>query len=154
MRITHLKRQVMHGGMPGLRGGDSSSSSSSSQTTNTTNIDRRQVVGEGGFGFASDGAAVTINNQSMDAGIVERALDTVKAADATNGEGFTKLLSLADKLFTGAGAMVEKTQTASIAQLETINAAAADAKGQIDQKTMIVLAVAAAGALVLTKGKI
>lgn len=153
MSIARLKRQVMHGGMPGLRG-DSSSSSSSQQSTTVNNIDRRQVIGEGGMGLASDGANVTINNQTMDAGIVERALDTVKAADATNGEGFTKLLSLADKLFTGAGNMVEKTQTASIAQLETINAAAADSKGQIDQKTMIVLAVAAAGALVLTKGKI
>lgn len=154
MSIARLKRQVMHGGMPGLRGGDSSSSSSSQQSTTVNNIDRRQVIGEGGMGLASDGANVTINNQTVDAGIVERALDTVKAADATNGEGFTKLLSLADKLFTGAGNMVEKTQTASIAQLETINAAAADSKGQIDQKTMIVLAVAAAGALVLTKGKI
>lgn len=124
-------------------GGSSSSNSTSTQTT-----DKRMVV-DNGIGISSDSS--TVNVTTLDAGIVSKALDTVAAADATSGAGFSQLLGLADKLFTGAGSMIEKTQNASLAQLETINAAAADQQGTIDQKTMIVLAVAAAGAFVLSR---
>lgn len=124
-------------------GGSSSSNSTSTQTT-----DKRMVV-DNGIGISSDSS--TVNVTTLDAGIVSKALDTVAAADATSGAGFSQLLGLADKLFTGAGSMIEKTQNASLAQLETINAAAADQAGTIDQKTMIVLAVAAAGAFVLSR---
>lgn len=127
-------------------GGGGSSSSSNATTTNTT--DKRMVVDQG-IGISSDSSTVTVN--ALDGDIVKKALDTVAASDATAGAGFTQLLGLADKLFTGAGAMIDKTQSASIAQLETINAAQANAQGTIDQKTMIVLAVAAAGAVVLSR---
>lgn len=123
-------------------------SSESSNTTTTQTTDKRMVV-DNGIGISSDSSTVTVN--ALDADIVNKALDTVAAADATSGAGFSQLLGLADKLFTGAGSMIEKTQNASLAQLETINAAAADQQGTIDQKTMIVLAVAAAGAFVLSR---
>ncbi len=127
-------------------GGGGGSSSSNSTTTQAT--DKRMVVDQG-IGISSDSSTVTVN--ALDGDIVKKALDTVSAADATAGAGFSQLLGLADKLFTGAGSMIEKTQSASLAQLETINAAAADQQGTIDQKTMIVLAVAAAGAFVLSR---
>lgn len=127
-------------------GGGGGSSSSNSSTTQTT--DKRMVVDQG-IGISSDSSTVTVN--ALDGEIVKKALDTVAAADATAGVGFTQLLGLADKLFTGAGNMIEKTQNSSLAALENINAAAADQAGTINQKTMIVLAVAAAGAFVLSR---
>lgn len=129
-----------------------SSSSKSSQSTTTQNTDKRLVVNEG-MGISSDSSTITVNNESVDADIVTRALDTVASADATAGAGFERLLGLAETLFTGAGEMIDKTQTASLSQLETINTAANDERGAIDQKTIIVLAVAGAAALVMTKGK-
>lgn len=131
--------------------GDSSSSSESSQTTTTTNVDRRQVVGEGAIGLASDSSTVSITNNSIDAGVVNKALDVVGQNDAVNGEGFTKLLTLADKLFTGAGAVVEKTQDTALAQISALNTAANDSRGDIDQKTVMVVAGIAAAAFIFRK---
>ncbi len=137
-------------------GGKSSSSSSSNSATTTTNIDRRQVVAEGATGIAADGA--TINIQELDSGIVKSALDTVKANDATNGAGFTQLLALADRFFTGAGEMINKTQDATIKQQDTtikqidqINTAANDQSGKIDQKTLLIVAGAAVAAMAFRK---
>jgi hypothetical protein len=129
--------------------GSKKSSSSSNSTTTTTNIDRRQVVAEGATGIAADGA--TINIESLDAGIVQAALDVVKADDATNGAGFEKLLTLADKLFTGAGQVIETAQETTLSQIEAINTAANDKKGAIDQKTLIIVAGAAIGLMALRK---
>ncbi|CAN4270662.1 hypothetical protein MCERHM31_00803 [Methylophilaceae bacterium] len=130
-------------------GGKSSSSSSSNSATTTTNIDRRQVVAEGALGIASDGA--TINIQELDNEIVQSALETVKANDATNGAGFTQLLTLADKLFTGAGEVINKTQDTTIKQIDQINTAANDQGGKIDQKTLLIVAGAALAAMALRK---
>lgn len=129
--------------------GGSKSSSANTTTTNTT--DKRMVV-DNGLGISSDSSTVTVN--MVDADIVKAALDTVTASDATNGEGFEKLLSLAGNLFEAGGKLIDKTQTASLAQLETINSAANDKTGAIDQKTIIVLAIAGAAAFVMKKGKI
>lgn len=131
-----------------LGGGGGSSSSSSATTTNTT--DKRMVVDQG-IGISSESSNVNVT--TLDAGIVNKALDTVTAADAINGDGLDKLIGLADKLFTAGGDLIAKTQNASLAQLETINAAANDKTGSIDQKTMVILAIAGAAALVLVKGK-
>ena len=143
-----------------------SSSSSSNQQTTNNNIDRRQVVGEGAYGFASDTSNIevtqTANITALDGGaiananqlsqnalmanseVLRKALDTVAGADATNGEGFSGLLGLADKLFTGAGNMLSKSQDATISQIDQINRAANDKTGSIDQKTIMV-AVGVAG---------
>lgn len=129
-------------------GGGGSSSTSSAQTTTTNTTDKRQVV-DNGVGVSSDSSTVTVN--VLDQGIVEAALDTVKASDAVSGEGFTKLLGLADKLFTGGVDIIGKTQNSALAQLDAVNSSANDKKGAIDQKTIVVLALAGAAALVLVK---
>lgn len=121
-------------------GGGSSSSSSNATTTTTYTTDKRMVVDQG-IGITSDSS--TVHVESMDAGIVNKALDTVAAADATAGEGFMRLLGLADKLFEGAGSMIETTQATALAATQT---AANDAKGAVDQKTIIILAGAAVAA--------
>lgn len=130
-------------------GGKSSSKSSSSSVTNTTNIDRRQVVAEGAYGIAADGA--TVNIQTLDSGIVQSALDTVKANDATNGASFSQLLTLADKFLSGAGEVINKTQDTTIKQIDQINTAANDQKGSVDQKTLMIVAGAAVAVLALRK---
>jgi hypothetical protein len=130
-------------------GGSSKSSSASTSTTNTTNIDRRQVVAEGAYGIAADGA--TVNIQTLDSGIVQSALDTVKANDATNGASFTQLLTLADKFLSGAGEVINKTQDTTIKQIDQINTAANDQKGSVDQKTLMIVAGAAVAVLALRK---
>lgn len=130
-------------------GGSSKSSSSSSSNTTTNNVDRRQVVAEGAIGIAADGANVNIT--TLDAGIVQAALDTVKADDATNGAGFNQLLNLADKLFTGAGEVINKTQETTIKQIDQINSAANDQKGSVDQKTLMI--VGGAAVLLMAYGK-
>lgn len=161
---------------------ESSSSSSSSNTTNTTNIDRRQVVGEGAYGFASDSTQVNIETNTLDGGAisaafsgvkaafdaamerqgatvsgsldsVNRAMNAVSAADATNGQGFNSLLGLADKLFTGAGNMLSKSQDATLSQIEAINQSATDKSGSVDQKTIMVAAgIAGAVAIAFAVG--
>lgn len=127
----------------GDSGSQSSSSSATTTSTTTQNTDKRIAI-ESGIGISSDSS--TVHVEALDAGIVSKALDTVSAADATAGEGFNRLLNLADKLFTGAGQVVATTQETSLKQIEGLNAAAADSRGQIDQKTLMVIAVAGAAA--------
>jgi len=141
MCFSYLKRRLEVDARGGYCKG---SKSQSSTNTTTTTVDKRMVVDGGSLGVTADGSTITVN--ALDAGIVEKALDTVKASDATNGEGFSQLLDLASNLFDKGGALIEKTQDATLAQIDSINAAANDKQGAIDQKTMIVLAVAGATA--------
>lgn len=127
-------------------GGGGSSSSSSATTTNTT--DKRLSI-QSGVGVSSDSSTVTVN--ALDAGAIQSALDTVKANDATQGQGFQALLGLADTLFQGAGTILNKAQDTTLAQQAAISTAQTNASGQIDQKTMIVLAASAAAVLILRK---
>lgn len=151
----------------------SKSSSSSDQITETNYIDRRGVnesglmATEGSFIANTSHTNVTNNIQALDREIVNRALDTVAASDATNGEGFSRLLGVADKLFAntndttfgilGAAERMfnRTTDTASSMAgrytqdvMQGVSQTTADRTGSIDQKTMIVLGVAGAVALV------
>ena len=132
-------RRKLGGGYVCGGGGGSSSSTSST----TQNYDKRIAV-DTGVGLSSDSS--TINVQMTDAGIANKALETVQLADATNSDGFGKLLGLADKLFVGAGEVIKTTQGTTLAQVGALSQAQTDAKGAIDQKTIIVLAVAGAAA--------
>lgn len=127
--------------MPGFGGGGGSSSSSNATTT--TNTDKRLVVNDG-IGISSDTSSVTVN--ALDGEIVTKALDTVQIADATNGQGFGQLVTLADKLFTGAGNLVAATQQTALEQMTQANVETA---GKIDNKTITILGVAAAAAFML-----
>lgn len=122
-------------------GGGSSSSSTSSETTN---IDKRLALQEG-IGISSDQS--TVNVTTLDAGIVNKALDTVAVTDATNAQGFNQLLTLADKFMTGAGDVIKATQATTLAQVGALGTAQNDARGSIDQKTMTILAVAGVAAV-------
>jgi len=140
--------------MGDLSGGSNDKSQKSSSTTNTTttNIDRRQVMSDGAIGITSDSS--TVNVQQMDAGIVKSALDVVAGADATAGQGFTQLLTLADRLFTAGGSMLDKTANTTMAQVGALTEAQKTAAGGgIDQKTVFIGAGVLAAAYLLGKNK-
>lgn len=120
-------------------GGKSSSKSSANQTTTTNNVDNRIANGSGNA--LSNISGSTVNIQAVDAQIVNKALDTIAGADATNGEGFSQLLDLAGKIMSGGADLVAGSQETVLAATQAINA---DNKGTLDQKTIMVLAGAAA----------
>lgn len=123
--------------------GGGGSRSSSAQTT--YNTDKRIAV-DSGIGVSADNSTVgvTINNTTTDAGIVSRALQTIDVNNATNAEGFTQLLDAAGDLFKRGESLIGQTQK-SVA--DAYGQAQTNKAGTIDNRTIIVLAVAGAAAL-------
>jgi hypothetical protein len=134
-----------------IYGGGGSSSSSSNQTQ-TTNTDKRMVL-SGGVGVSSDQSTVNVTNTSLDPQIVQSTLDAIKANDATNGQGFSQLLTLADTLFQGAGQVIQKTQDSTMGQISALNTAAATTKGALDQKTLLIIAAGSVAAIYAFKAR-
>lgn len=154
-------------------GGDSESQANSQQD------DRRNVVGDGGYGISGDGSAIysTSNTyvQSVDRDIVARALDSVDVASAANRQGFEALLDQSGNIFGEAASLVNagsKTNAGIFEQLidtgremfnttqgligqtqqsvaDAYSMAQTDAKGTIDNRTIIVLALAGVAVVVL-----
>lgn len=120
-----------------LCGGGGGGSSSSS--TSTTNVDKRMAVGDGGIGASAENSSVSIS--SVDSAIVARALDSVDVAGAANGEGFSALLNAADKLFNRGQNLIGQTQQAVA---DAYGQAQTSKQATIDNKTIVVLAVAGA----------
>lgn len=140
-----------------LCGGGGKSASSSAQTT--YNTDKRLAVGDGGLGISADNSDVglTINTTTnmMDGGAiagafdtttatVSRALQTVDLNNATNAEGFSKLLTTAEGLFNKGETLIGQTQQAVA---DAYHQAQTNKAGTIDNRTIIVLAVAGAAAV-------
>lgn len=113
--------------------------SSSSTSSKTEQIDRR-IVNESGVANSGDSNSVVIN--SLDGGIVTKAFDTVQISDALSNESFNNLLKVAQGLFTGGERLIGQTQTAVA---DAYSQAQTDAKSTIDNRTIVVLGVAAAG---------
>lgn len=78
----------------------------------------------------------------IDGGIVKAALDTVQVSDAISAETFNNLLKVAEGLFTGGERLIGQTQSAVA---DAYSQAQTDAKSSIDNRTIVVLGVAAAG---------
>ncbi len=70
-----------------------------------------------------------------------KALETVQMSDAISGQGFDKLLTAAESLFNKGEKMIGQTQTAV---LDAYQQAQDNTKSTIDNRTVIVLGVAAA----------
>jgi hypothetical protein len=77
-----------------FKGGSSSSSSSST----TTSTDKRLAI-DSGIGISSDQSNVTVNNSTLDAGIVHDALQLLAAGDVTGGKSLSDVVGLADNSF-------------------------------------------------------
>jgi hypothetical protein len=124
--------------------------SSSSNASSSTSIDRR-VVTSSGIGVSGDSNVISV--QSVDPTIAQAAFDTVKTNDAlmsgnlntivnAGSDGFDKLVSTAEKLFTQGQNLIGQTQSAVA---DAYSKAQNDAKSTIDNRTIVVLGVAAAG---------
>lgn len=124
-------------------------SSKSSQAT--SNYDQRVAVQDGIGLSASNGNVINVT----DGGIVKDALgsvnliakdafDAVNISTAANGEGFAKLLDVAENMFNRSEGLIGQTQK-SVA--DAYSQAQTDAKGTVDNRTIMVLGVAAAAAL-------
>lgn len=115
----------------GLFSRSSSSSSSTAYTTN--NIDKRLVVGEDGLGVSADGSNVTLNVERLDDELVSKALDFASAANAVTKEGTIEVLSAGRDMFANMANRV------SDAYAKAQN----DAKGALEQKTVVLVALVA-----------
>ncbi|MCK9991397.1 MAG: hypothetical protein RugAbin2_02411 [Rugosibacter sp.] len=117
-------------------GGSKSSSSSSNQTINT---DKRLVVDGGGVGVSSDSS--TVNVTQTDLGAIGRAFDFATTSGANVVTTLDKVLGIADTVLKGSLASVQSTNSVVSQAYET---AKNTTSGAIDQKTMIVMAIAGA----------
>lgn len=126
----------------GIRYGGGGGGGSSSSSTTTTNIDKRLAVGDGGIGNTGDNVSVNVT----DGGIVSRALDTIDLSNATNADGFGKLLEASTRLFDRGENLIGQTQKGVA---DAYASAQAQKTGSIDNKTIIILAVAGAAAVVM-----
>lgn len=113
--------------------------SSSSSSAPTTNTDKRLVTGQNSIGISSDNSNVTL--QMLDGGIVSKALETVQLSDVVTGQGFDRLLTAAESLFNQGQKMIGQTQSAV---QDAYQQAQDNTKSTIDNRTVIVLGVAAA----------
>jgi hypothetical protein len=116
-----------------------SSSKQESQTTTTTTSNDKRIV--------ADAQATVLSMDNAEGAIFNIT------QDATNGEGFGRLLDLAEGLFVGGGQMVQSMANSTQDSLEKINTAANDKEGAIDQKTILILACAGAAAVYFAKGR-
>jgi hypothetical protein len=145
----------------GLFGGDSSSSNT------TNNLKKDLVVGNGSTGgYADNGGTVTV----IDAGAVAGAFDVVKNNGALAADSYNNLLTSTGQIFGGLmqasgnqlSDLISAQNTASAGILSGIASTqnfiqstldTAQSKGTLDNKTIVVLGVAAAAALAYMAGK-
>lgn len=116
-------------------GGGGGSSRSSNDTTNT---DKRVVV-DSGAGISGDNSSIVVNAADVD--VVKRAMDSFDKGTATQGQGYSELLQTAWKMFDKSTSAVGSAQ-AGLAQAYAQHEQ--DAKGAVDQKTILALAGLAA----------
>lgn len=116
-----------------------SSSSATSNTTTTNNTDKRLVVGEFGAGVSADNSTVNLSVSSVAPEIVAAALDFAGKNDAVMGQGFGTLVKSSENLF---GQMADRIGDA-------YSKAQNDAKGGLEQKTLVMLALIGVGGLAL-----
>lgn len=106
---------------------------SSTSTSNTTNfLDGGAIAGA--FGFSKDTTG--------------KAFDSVNLANATLGDGYRALISASDKVFNSGQSMIGQTQQHVADAYANANT---DAKGQIDNRTIMVIAAVAAVAWVASR---
>lgn len=130
-------------------GGDSESKQS------TTNLDKR-VVASNGVGISGDGNSLrmdsTTYNVLTDGGAVKaaldantsttsRALDSVDTSNHLVADGFARLITASTEVFNRGEAQIGMTQQMVGDAWRSANT---DGKGTIDNKTIVVLACAAA----------
>lgn len=123
--------------------GDSGSSSSSTSSTTTNNTDRRLVVDGSSAGVSANSS--TVNVTQTDHGAISSAMQILSAGQDRTGDSFDRVVGLADTLLRGSLSVVQDSTGVVSQAYET---ARNTQTGSIDQKTMIVLGIAGAVAVV------
>lgn len=128
-------------------------SSKSSSSNQTTYNDQRQALSGGAIGVSGDGSSVVVNSttNTIDGGAIasafgfaDRTLATIDKQNAIHGEGFTALLGAANDLWERGENLIGQTQK-HVA--DAYSQAQTDKAGTIDNRTIIVLALAGAVAV-------
>lgn len=124
------------GGLLGGGGGVANKASASATTTTTTtkNTDRRLVVGERGGGVSADHSTVNMTVDTSDPETVRRALDFAAQNDATMGAGYDALIKASERMVAMTGDRVASAYGNALTE----------SKGSLEQKTIMVLGLAAA----------
>lgn len=136
MNVHQEKRRALGHHCPNF-GGSSKSASSTS--------DNRVTAGTVGISGTGNSVAIT------DGGIVSRSLQTVDdTVEAVVGKGFTQLLDLAGSMFDQSQGLIGQTQKAVA---DAYGQAQTDKNQTIDNRTIIVLAMAAAAVLIVMNWK-
>lgn len=150
----------------GLLGGDSESKSTS--VANTTNTDKRQVVDNQSVGITPDiylvqgkksNSDLTLNSYATvtDFGAIDAAMNAFSIGNDTIRGSLSEVLGLADsalRTVNAAGARESASVDSALAGLTAAYETAQTTEaGGIDQKTLIVLAIAGAVVAVFIFGK-
>lgn len=149
----------------GLFGGGNSSSKN---TKSTIGNDGRTAVQDGtgislNLGSVSKSNVGNINIKTTDQGAIKKALDAnanalnkaisansstidktlaaITKSDALNGQGFDKLLELADEFFSGAASSMQSSADKTLEGIKSIATAQNDTRGDLDQKTILLAGV-------------
>lgn len=125
-------------------GKESPTDQSSHATTTTTQIDRRQVVDNGGIGIAGESAVINF----LDAGAIGAAFDFAQANDQQTGTNLAKLLGFAGGVFESGLTVLDKAGAQVQAQTQLVSKAYDDAKGAGTEKTLLTTAALATVAIV------
>jgi len=124
-------------------GGGGGSATTSSNTT-TQNTDKRLVASDSAIGISSDNS--TINLSTTDQGAIAASFDFAKSANVLAEEKYQDLLAATGNTLSGVLGGIA-------AQQNFIAATTADAKGTIDNKTIMVVAgIGAVAVAALTLG--
>lgn len=122
--------------------------SSSKSSSNTQNFyEANPLTVDEGLGVFSRGDT-TVTQNITDGGIVSRALDSVDKAGAEQGQGFAALLEAANGLFDRGQSLIGQTQAAVA---DAYGQAVTQKSGTIDNRTMIVLGLAAVALVVFMR---
>lgn len=153
--------------------GKSGSSSQANQQTTTNLNDSRVTNGSGivnrdGYLDFSDRSRndnsinswdasttnITTTTTTADPEIAKAAFDFAKGNDATLGAGLTSMLGLAERLSTNnSTSLTTMASSVKDAVAQAYDSARNTTAGGIDNKTMIILGVAAAGALAVVASR-
>jgi hypothetical protein len=123
-----------------------SSSSKSKSSSSTVNNDKRVVADGGSLGVSGDSVTVNVSDQQA----IQGALQFAEGANAIAGTSYEKLLDVASGIFEGAATAVSKAQDQTASAYQT---AVAEKSGTVDNKTIMVVALAAAGVMALKAAK-
>jgi hypothetical protein len=128
-------------------GKESPTDQSSHATTTTTQIDRRQVVDNGGIGIAGESAVINV----LDAGAIDKPFAFANANDQELTKNLDNQLGFARNIFESGLSVLDKAGQQVQLQTQLVAKAYDNAQGDGTAKTVLTVAAIASVALVAVK---